>query len=336
MPISLNESSAALTDKLVSFLWGQWSTLGLAGYANSETPCITDPEALLLLSTTIARHDSRLFDEVLDWLRENESWLNLQRLRHLMKEYPFGEPTILGAMAERLTQENPHSKWKFLVRHIPMPVNKEPEPMFLPARFFGEPEPVFLRWGWLRGPVEFRKMSQPPRTDQPAAFLFKLRALFGNQARAEIMAWLLANELGHPAEIARQTGYFRRTVQLVLNELAASGHVRATRVGREKNFAIHRDDWRFLLNWSDSKNFPEWINWAPLFHAILLFRQTLALPGIDEKSERFQGIKLREALDEAMPALVRAGIAHKLLTTRTLSGANLVESLITDIDSLLG
>ena len=58
----------------MSFLWSQWSTLGLAGYANSETPCITDPEALLLLSTSIARQDSRLFDEVLDWMRENESW----------------------------------------------------------------------------------------------------------------------------------------------------------------------------------------------------------------------------------------------------------------------
>jgi hypothetical protein len=332
----LNASSAALTDKLVNFLWNQWSTLGLAGYANSAPPYIADPEALVLLSTTLARHDSRLFDEVLDWLRGNESWLNLQRLRHLMREYPYGEPAILGAMAERITKENPHSKWKFLVRHIPLSPDREPEPMFLPARIFGEPEPVFLRWGWLRGPVEFRRMSQPPRTDQPAAFLFKLRALFGNQARAEIIAWLLTHELGHPAEIAHQTGYFRRTVQLTLNELAASGHVRAMRVGREKNFAIHREDWRFLLNWPDAKDFPQWINWAPLFHAILLFRQTLAIPGIDEKSERFQAIKLRQTLDEAMPSLVRAGVAHKLHTTRNLSGATLVQSLLADLDSLLG
>ena len=336
MPASLNESSAALTEKLVNFLWSQWSTLGLAGYADSESQCITDPEALLLLSTTIARHDSRLFDEILDWLRENESWLNLQRLRRLMKEYPYGEPTVLGAMAERLTQENPHSKWKFLIRHIPLPVEKEPEPIFLPDRFFGTPEPVFERWGWLRGPVEFRKMSQPPRTDKPEAFLFKLRALFGNQARAEVMAWLLANEQGHPAEIARQTGYFRRTIQLVLNELAASGHVRATRVGREKNFAIHRDEWRFLLNWPDAEDFPHWINWAPLFHAILLFRETLSMPGIDEKSERVQGIRIREALDEAMPALVSAGVSQKLRTTREQRGADLVQSLLADIDSLLG
>ena len=133
-----------------------------------------------------------------------------------------------------------------------------------------------------------------------------------------------------------KTGYFRRTVQLCsMNSpppVTSGPHGWVV----EKNFAIHQNDWRFLLNWSDGKDFPQWINWAPLFHTILLFRQTLALPGIDEKSERFQGIKLREALDEAMPALVRAGIAHELHTTRTLSGANLVESLITDIDSILG
>jgi hypothetical protein len=42
------------------------------------------------------------------------------------------------------------------------------------------------------------------------------------------------------------------------------------------------------------------------------------LPGIDDKSEGFQAIKLREALDEAMPALVRAGVSHELRTTRDL------------------
>ena len=40
--------------------------------------------------------------------------------------------------------------------------------------------------------------------------------------------------------------------------------------------------------------------------------------GIDDKSEGFQAIKLREALDEAMPALVRAGVSHELRTTRDL------------------
>jgi hypothetical protein len=49
----------------------------------------------------------------------------------------------------------------------------------------------------------------------------------------------------------------------------------------------------------------------PLFAAITRFAETLALPGIDDQSEHFQAIQLREALDEAMPALIRAGVFHK-------------------------
>jgi hypothetical protein len=74
----------------------------------------------------------------------------------------------------------------------------------------------------------------------------------------------------------------------------------------------------------------------PLFAAITRFAETLALPGIDDKSEGFQAIKLREALDEAMPALVRAGVSHELRTTRDLRGTDLIQSLLSDIDSLLG
>jgi hypothetical protein len=72
----------------------------------------------------------------------------------------------------------------------------------------------------------------------------------------------------------------------------------------------------------------------PLFAAVTRFAETLSLPGIDGKSDRFKVSKLN-ALDQAMPALVRAGIAHKLQTTRDLRGSNLVESLLSDIDSLL-
>lgn len=335
MTASLIESSSRVTARLVDLLWDQWSSLGLAGYVHAEPSHLVDPEALLLLSTRVARHDARLFDEILDWLRENGSRINLQRLRHIMKEYSFGEPAVLGAMAECLAIESRLAKWKLLLRHIPAPAKSDPEPLFFTHRFFGEPHPIFLKWGLQRGKLEFRRMSQPPPTDQAAGFLFKLRALFGNQARAEVMAWLLANEYGHPAEIARQIGYFRRTVQLVLNELAESGQIRAIRVGREKNFALRHEDWRFLLDDPVAKEFPRWINWPSLFHSLLLFQEALAKPGLDEKSERFQAIQLREALDQAMPALVRAGVAHRLNTTRDLRGADLVRSLLADLDTLL-
>jgi hypothetical protein len=37
-----------------------------------------------------------------------------------------------------------------------------------------------------------------------------------------------------------------------------------------------------------------------------------------------------------MPALVRAGIVHKLRSSRELRGADLIQTLLSDLESLLG
>ncbi len=70
--------------------------------------------------------------------------------------------------------------------------------------------------------------------------------------------------------------------------------------------------------------------------AITRFAETLAVPGIDDQSEHFQAIQLREALDEAMPAFTRAGISHQLRSSRDQRGAYLIQSLLADLDSLFG
>ena len=335
---SLTNYRAELIERLLGFLWRQWSALGVAGHARTDDPWIIDPEALLLFSSTVARHDARLFDEILDWLHRNGSWINLQRLGTLHKEEQLGDPGILAAIAEHLVQDSTHQKWKVLIRRADTSTARESQvlqPLFPGIPMLGEPDSIFLKRSWQRGPLDLRGMSQAPRSDQPATFLFKLRALFGRQARAEIMAWLLANDQGHPAEIARQTGYFRRTVQLVLNELAESGHVRAIRTGREKNFSIRSNEWRFLLTWNHSGSFPQWITWAPLFKVFTTFLETLSLPGLDERSEHFQAVQFREALDSVLPALNRAGLTPELTSSSELRGKALIDSVIKDIDAIL-
>lgn len=76
--------------------------------------------------------------------------------------------------------------------------------------------------------------------------------------------------------------------------------------------------------------------WGSLFRGIQILFETLGEPKLDEKSRNFQAVKLREALDQAMPALVRAGRAHRLNATRDLAGASLVDALLTDVDAILG
>ena len=336
---SLHNFRESLQQRLLDFLWRQWSALGVAGHARSDDPWMIDPEALLLLSTHIARHDSRLFDEILDWLHTNGSWINLQRLGTLHKEERLGDSAVLAAIAELLSKESSHLKWKLLLRRAEQPTSPPAElvqRLFPSVPVLKEPDPVFLRHGLERGSIEYRGMSQSPRPDQPASFLFKLRALFGMQARAEVMAWLLANEQGHPAEIARQTGYFRGSIQNVLNDLAASGHIGSIRIGREKTFSILRhDEWRFLLTWPNANGFPQWINWAPLFQAIQTFLDTLGKPGLDEKSENFQAIQLRKALDQATPALARAGRIHQMQATPEMRGTELISAVLADLENLI-
>jgi len=339
MNISLHSYRENLLKRLLDFLWRQWSALGVAGHARSDDPWIIDPEALLLFSTHIARHDSRLFDEILDWLHSNGSLISLQRLGTLHKEENLGDSAVLAAIADLLSKESINHKWKLVIRRVEQPGSlgaELPQRLFPSVPVLKEPDPVFLNHGFERGGIEFRGMSQPPRPDQPATFLFKLRSLFGMQARAEVMAWLLANEQGHPAEIARQTGYFRGSIQNVLNDFTLSGHIGSLRIGREKHFSILRhEEWRFLLTWPNANAFPQWINWAPRFQAIQIFLDSLGKPGLDEKSENYKEIQLREALDQATPALARADRIHQMQVTSDMRGSTFISALLADIELII-
>jgi hypothetical protein len=327
---------------MVDLLWHQWSSIGVAGYPRPGDDWIIDPEALLLATTRFGRHDSRLMDESIDWLAKFGRRISLQRLQGLHRSWPgVADSRVLAAIAEVLGQQVAHRKWRVIADSEPEV--SAPESFFIrsdgtPGIPFGEAEPVFAKHGLLRGKLELRGMSQPPNPRTRENLIFTLRALLGVNARAEILAWLLTHDSGHPAAIARSTGYFSKSIQQILNEMEESGQVISVRHGREKHFRVRAADWQFLLPppAEGQSAFPRWVDWMPLFAAITRFAGTLALPGIDDKSEHFQSIKLREALDEAMPALVRAGVSHELRSSRDQRGADLIQSLLADLDSLLG
>ena len=241
----MNASREQFQEHVLGFLWCQWSALGVAGQSQSVDRWMLDPEALLLATTSLGR-DPRLFDEVLDWLNTNGQFINLQRLQNLGQR--FGEVTVLQAMAAHLARRSVHAKWKTLLREK-LPV-VEAQPLFPGVPVNGLPDELFARHGWLRGPLTLRQLSQPADPHRPTNFLIKLRALFGMQARAEVMAYLLAEESGHPGEMAVRLAYFPRTLQTTLNDLARSGHLQCRREGQEKRFWLRRDDWRFLLTWA--------------------------------------------------------------------------------------
>lgn len=332
-----------LTSKMVDLLWHQWSSIGVAGYARPGDQRVIDPEALLLATSRFGRYDSRLMDESIDWLMRFGQRISLQRLMGLHKNWTgVADPRVLSAIADLLGGQAAHRKWRTL--HAPFAHSAQPEPFFMgregiPVPYFKETEPVFARHGLLRGRLELRAMSQPPDPRRPENLIFTLRALLGVNARAEIMAWLLTHESGHPAAIARATGYFSKSIQQILNEMADSGKVASIRIGREKLFSIQRrEEWQaLLLPTGDGKaTFPQWADWMPLFSAVTRFAEVLGTPGLDEKSEHFQAIQLREALVDATPALAQAGCVHTMRATPQLQGTALITALLSDLETLIG
>ena len=337
MDISFQNSRTNLVQRLLDFLWHQWSILGVAGQSDAAENRIIDPEALLLVTTRFGRYDSRLLDEVIDWLTTNGQRINLQRLRRLHDEWPLADPRVLAAISHMLSKQSVMRKWRALA--TPIAAEVQPEPLFMgmdgiATPVFGAPDPDFLRYGLLRGPVECRRMSRSPDSRQAANLLCTLRALFGTNARAEIIAWLLTHESGHPAAIARDTGYFSKSIQHTLNEMEDSGRIHSRREGREKIFWLKPADWNLLAAGSAPAGFPLWVDWMPMFYAMHIFVDALGEAGLDEAPPQIQSIQLRQAIATAMSALTRAGLAQRLTASGKQSGEGLIAAFFVDLEML--
>jgi hypothetical protein len=337
MPTSLQDSRDKLLEQLVDFLWRQWTSLGVPGNRASEGDWIIDLESLVLITTEIGRHDARLLDLAIDWLHSYGRGINLQRLRRLQGQWPTSDERVLSGISEILAEQSVLRKWQLLRETIRFA--DPPEPLFvshagISPPVFGKSDPRFEKYGLLRTRWEPRHACQLPRADLPCNLLWTLRALFGVNARAEIMAWLLTHESGHPAAIAMDTGYFSKSIQVTLNEMEQSGHVRSERDGREKKFRLQRQNWSFLIAWPESRGFPRWINWPPVYY--FAFR-TLDLLGKAEApgaSENLRAIQQRGFLDEIAPALRESGLRTTMNAHRDLTGSKLTDAILRDVGEL--
>ncbi|MBL7645600.1 MAG: hypothetical protein JNK74_05350 [Candidatus Hydrogenedentes bacterium] len=299
-------------ETLLNFLWREWTALGVAGTDATPPRHVSDPEALLLFTCTLGRHDQRLFDEVMDWLLKNGRFINIQRLRNILAKEDFRGGPVLSAIADWLTTQGASSKWKLLAKRPAkidptppvgvqerQPSTKKPEPadessshapnsrvqeepefainyplstinslFFLPN---GRPmppskkqDPLFLQHGFQRNPLMPRGYSRPFPADAPAARLLKLRALFGVNARCEILDYLARNGTGHPREIARELYYSQKSVHDTMADLACSGVIQSSKGARERIYRLSVGNLPFL---DRDASEMDWINWPVLLSA---------------------------------------------------------------------
>lgn len=334
--MSISELRNRLREELLEFAWGQWAQLGVSGHSASSDRWAIDPEALVLFTIEVSRRDPRLFDELLDWLARNGRLLILRRLRNLVTRFPV-DSKLVEAVIERVGEEAPSLRWLKNDGRVSARERKT-TPVFTSEvlSFIGEPDPVFVRFGYVRPRVKRSLKSREPDFEAPINLVFRLRLLFGPGSRSEVMSVLLTSTSGplDAARIADQVGFTKRNVSEALNALAESGVVMAQWSTNERVFQGLRERWATLLNLGPgTANMPTFVSWVhllPPLARVLLWSEREAE---SKDSEYLISSRARDLAETIGPDLERIGL--RIPASRSLLGAAYLPAFMDTAESLL-
>lgn len=306
-------------ENILSFLWRQWSALGVLGESRSEDPWAIDPETLLIFTLEMGRYEPRLFDEVMDWLIVNGHWIDVQRLRGILREKDETAKRLTGAAAAWLAKESNERKWKNVAGFCKPAADMDKD--HVEALFFEKDgqlypapknaEPVFLSCGFFREPLNPRRLTREVPVTSHLTLRFLLRALFGVGSRAECLIYLLTHDGGHPAEVARAIGLSLRGTQDILIALSRSGLVLTRSKGKRKiEYWLSQERWwEFLSRGSlEEIRMPLWIDWIALFSALSGVWSALAETSKGELSDYMRSSLLRDSLELVSAEFSRSGL----------------------------
>jgi DNA-binding transcriptional ArsR family regulator len=317
--------------KLRDFAWDQWSQMGVSGAA-PPTPerRVADPEALLLFTWEVGRHDPRLFDEVMDWLVLNESLVSVQRLRNLCID-DMDRALVDGGLTWV-------SRWRPRARLSAKAGDDEvaapPRALFIGLSApRGTPEPSFARAGWLRSDFEPSRKSQPPDLAAPINLAFRLRRFLGIGARAEAVRLLLTADAPRVTAgvVQASAGFARPNVREALAQLRDAGIAVSSGVGQDVFYALRRDDWARLLQ-LDAEVIPEHRDWIQTLGALRQVLRWLYDDDTESLSEYMRASEARVLLDRIEPDLRFAGFA---VEGRTARGAAFWDQFVRTINGVV-
>jgi len=306
-------------ENILNFLWRQWSALGVLGEARTEDPWVIDPEPMLLFTLEMGRYEPRLFDEVLDWLVVNGTWIDLQRLRGILRGKDDTIIKLTGAVAKFLVQESDERKWRNIANSCKLKMQESPdspESLFFSKdgkRYPPSPEPdsFFMSCGFNRPEVKIRRLTREVPITSQSTIRFLLRALFGVGSRAECLTYLLTNDGGHPSEVARAIGLSVRGTQDTLIDLSRSGLVLTRTRGKRKieYWLSHERWWEFLSRGSITEfKKPIWLDWISLFSALSNVWNALNEMREEGISDYMRSSKLRDSMETVGNEFLKSGL----------------------------
>lgn len=229
--------SEMLCDALVELAWSLCTELGVPGVSRNHRRVAIDPEPLIVTLPSLFEFDPRLRDQVYGWCACHASHLSLSRLRGLSKRLPETARVEFQGLAATL-REHTNVRW-----------------------------PNGNAAAWHRAPeVKTRRLP----VDRQALLRFRVRALCGTGARADVLSELLArsNRWTRASDVER-LGYSKRAVAGILAEFGEAGMAKQLADGNALTFQLRRaDSLRMLLD-ADNLAHPDWARLTSLVLAAL-------------------------------------------------------------------
>jgi hypothetical protein len=266
MPTSLATFRTDVTEAILDFLVEQWRRLNAPAGSADAPAFVVDPEVLVALTTSLGRHDSRVFDLMVDWLVTNGCWINVQRLARLVREDGYADPAVLGAVAALLADRDRSVKWRRLATTLRPAAVSAPCPLFHRAAVGATPgrkvDELFAAYGLERTPFVLRSHAGTVRLRHPGSIFCTSRAVFGVAIRADVMTYLVTNQSAHARGLAASLGSNHMQVRAVLQAIELAGIAVSRSEGRTRRYSIDTDIWFPVLVGKPTA--VEWMNWRRL------------------------------------------------------------------------
>ncbi|MGD0019108.1 MAG: MarR family transcriptional regulator [Candidatus Limnocylindrales bacterium] len=262
-------STSSLQSALLSRAWTQWIALGVDAVGERDD-AVVDPEALIALTAELGDADARLRDVSTDWCVAYGRYVNGSRLKQVVRELRTPPEAIGEYVATVAAATGP--TW---------PMATQPRSDYV-----------------TRGKARLDSALAPP------LLRIRLRAAFGVNARADILAALLAAPaLGlSVADLARTTRFTKPSVAFAVDALVLAGLLETRTVGNERRLALARAD-EILPGLRPSIAQPDWVTRFGVALEVLRFaRQEGMSPSVRAIEARrvVEGLRTR-ILGEGLP-----------------------------------
>jgi hypothetical protein len=306
--MDISTLSDRLSDHLITFAWDEWAQMGMLATPHHRSPWAQDPEALIVFTLEVARADSRLFDELMDWLLVNESLLSVRRLRAMCIDE--GGRAFTAAALGWVARRRPRAR---LGSHGPASAPETLQRLFRSAGPVIDADEDFAAAGLLRSRLGPSHKSRPPDPMSPINLAFRLRQILGVGIRAEVVRVLLTIEAPwvNAQSLARSTGYAKRNVHDALAGLSAARVVSASTVGGEQRYVADHPAWATLLGCHPGE-LPDHRDWPQLLTALRRILRWSEQPGLGTMSEYPRASRARDLLETVRSDLAFAAVPVNL------------------------